>query len=796
MPPPASDDPRLAALTEPISSSAPAGERANHDADYDALRKEIAKLEALSGGAVDWARVAELATGLLTRRTKDLLVACYLALGLFETEGLDGLALGLSATATLIDRFWGSMFPPAKRLRGRVNAMEWLLGQLDRKLAGTTVDGGHRASLARASAAARELASVTRERFEDAAPAVRPVLDALERLRLALPEEATPAPPPRPKPPPPPVITPVARPPIVAPPKVASPVVEADPLEQRARPWLTPISSSKPAGDDLRHDSESLLVRDEVAKLESMTGGEVDWPKVHEIAGRLLKTRTKDLHLTCYFARAWAALEGLDGMATGVAVVALVLDRFRDSLHPPAKRARRRAGAIEWLIGQLEPAIARREPRAGDRAAVIALEQATARFVDVVRDTLGDAGPALTPLRTAVERLKLSVPASPAAPSPRAAAEVAALPEVPAAAPAPTRTPEAPPEKPVQEDRTLAAPAVAVAAPPPQPPVVAPAPPKVTAPAKPLAPLPDAPSEAPATAAEAVAFLIKLGATLTSTASLLRAANPATPAAYRLLREGLYLHMDGPPPAEGGRTKIPALPETRRSRLEAMRAHSKWAALLEESEEALRQFRFCLDLHRLSATALAGLGYGPAREAVIAGLDALLRRMPSLVEYTAGDGTPLAEPATRDWIGREVSRSQNTPSRAEPASSADGGGVDEAIAAARTSISERGLAAAARGLHAAAEAAPSGRDRFLLRLGLAELTAQHGQPRVALGLFESLAVELEGALERWEPPLAARCLAGLWRARSGPDAAAPDLLFTRLCALDPGRALDLVKGSR
>ena len=48
-----------------------------------------------------------------------------------------------------------------------------------------------------------------------------------------------------------------------------------------------------------------------------MTGGEVDWPKVHEIAGRLLKTRTKDLHLTCYFARAWAALEGLDGMATG-----------------------------------------------------------------------------------------------------------------------------------------------------------------------------------------------------------------------------------------------------------------------------------------------------------------------------------------------------------------------------------------------------------------------------------------------------------------------------------------------
>ena len=118
-----------------------------------------------------------------------------------------------------------------------------------------------------------------------------------------------------------------------------------------------------------------------------------------------------------------------------------------------------------------------------------------------------------------------------------------------------------------------------------------------------------------------------------------------------------------------------------------------------------------------------------------------------------------------------------------------------ALAEAKKAAGGGKFADAAKQVQALIDAASNDRNRLLIRLALAEM-AGAGAPRVALGLFGSLAHELdERGLDRWEPELAARCLAGLVRARAEAEKAKPpltsDSAFERLCRIDPEAASKL-----
>src|SRR5262249_41292955 len=151
---------------------------------------------------------------------------------------------------------------------------------------------------------------------------------------------------------------------------------------------------------------------------------------------------------------------------------------------------------------------------------------------------------------------------------------------------------------------------------------------------------------------------------------LLRRANTTDPAAYRVLRIGLWLHLQQPPGGgSNGRIPIPPVPPSRRSQLEQMAQHGKWPELLEESESMLANHRFSLDLHRYSFRALTGLGatHEAARDALVLELAAFLRRFPKAAELLASDGTAVADPATQAWIQSEVLKADSTSgARSEP----------------------------------------------------------------------------------------------------------------------------------
>jgi type VI secretion system protein VasJ len=176
--------------TEPISAEMPSGVLAKHDPAYEAVSTEVAKLESPASDAVNWGEVVRGSSQLLQHTTKDLWLASYLAYGLYMTEGLSGALTGMAVLTEMTDRYWPSLFPDAKRLRGRVNAMTWFVERMGRVLPSVKVTAADRELVAHLGEVASRFAELARARFEGQAPAFGPLLDGVARLRATLPAEA------------------------------------------------------------------------------------------------------------------------------------------------------------------------------------------------------------------------------------------------------------------------------------------------------------------------------------------------------------------------------------------------------------------------------------------------------------------------------------------------------------------------------------------------------------------------------------------------------------------------------
>lgn len=110
----------------PIDFSSPAGENVRCSQEMDLLSAELEKLNNPSStNATDWSRVEEVAGQILSKQSKDLLVASYLGFALSRRQGIMGLDQALSLLRSLSENFWESMYPEITRLRGRKQALQW-----------------------------------------------------------------------------------------------------------------------------------------------------------------------------------------------------------------------------------------------------------------------------------------------------------------------------------------------------------------------------------------------------------------------------------------------------------------------------------------------------------------------------------------------------------------------------------------------------------------------------------------------------------------------------------------------
>jgi type VI secretion system protein VasJ len=74
---------------------------------------------------MDWEKVIRLSSEILAQKSKDLLVASYLSVGLIYTRKTEGWATGIRIYRDLLEHFWEGLYPSKNRMRGRIGALEW-----------------------------------------------------------------------------------------------------------------------------------------------------------------------------------------------------------------------------------------------------------------------------------------------------------------------------------------------------------------------------------------------------------------------------------------------------------------------------------------------------------------------------------------------------------------------------------------------------------------------------------------------------------------------------------------------
>lgn len=213
----------------PISPEAPCGKSAREEPEYDQLAMEMNKLQALTPEPVDWPEVIRLGSLLLKEKSKDLLVASYLTVGLFEKQGYRGLATGLTIYRDLIKEYWESLFPEKKRLRGRINAIEWMAERLGKEIAKTAPEASDQENVKQCFALVDQLSQLLDEKLGEQSPNLSMLLRPLREFRLQIEQQEKqqthkPEPQPEPKPAPPPPAQP--KPVTSAPPSAAAPPAE------------------------------------------------------------------------------------------------------------------------------------------------------------------------------------------------------------------------------------------------------------------------------------------------------------------------------------------------------------------------------------------------------------------------------------------------------------------------------------------------------------------------------------------------------------------------------------------
>jgi type VI secretion system protein VasJ len=304
----------------------------------------------------------------------------------------------------------------------------------------------------------------------------------------------------------------------------------------------------------------------------------------------------------------------------------------------------------------------------------------------------------------------------------------------------------------------------------------------------------------PAGAADVLNYLREAGSAIARAGATLRRADPSDPAAYRMVRTGIWLGMASPPPAQGSKTSIPAPQASLRTQLEKMAANQKWPEILEECESALTGNRFWLDLHRYSFQALSGMGpaHKRAKEAIVIEVASFLRRMGNVADLTYADGSPFADGATKLWLESDVTVSAgdgggNKGSGGPPDPNAEADAA--ALAEAKALIGGGKASDAIAVLQVRVDAASSIRGRFRARLVLAKVCMQGSQFALARALYEGLDKDVVArGLDEWEPALAAEVLEGIVicnrAVAKGGKPLPPDtaLLYDRLCRVDPSAA--------
>lgn len=175
----------------PVRGGHPTGRDTKDDAEFYELQSEVQKaVSVFNGVAADWEKIVTLASSILSEKSKDMVVAGYLAVGLIHCRGFEGFVIGSGVYMDLVDNYWADLYPAKARPIGRSRAVAWWLEKTETALKALGPVAIH---TRQADALCRRLESthaILRRDLEDC-PTVRPIIEWL--AGAAAPLENSPA---------------------------------------------------------------------------------------------------------------------------------------------------------------------------------------------------------------------------------------------------------------------------------------------------------------------------------------------------------------------------------------------------------------------------------------------------------------------------------------------------------------------------------------------------------------------------------------------------------------------------
>ena len=119
----------------PVSEESPAGEDVKYDEEYERVESELSKLTSPSvSGEIEWESVIKLSANILEKKSKNILIGVYFSYALYRVHGVEGLFNGVAVIADMLENYWETLYPPKKRLKGRVNAIVWWIDKISKDL--------------------------------------------------------------------------------------------------------------------------------------------------------------------------------------------------------------------------------------------------------------------------------------------------------------------------------------------------------------------------------------------------------------------------------------------------------------------------------------------------------------------------------------------------------------------------------------------------------------------------------------------------------------------------------------
>ncbi|TNH44572.1 type VI secretion system protein TssA [Photorhabdus luminescens] len=130
--------------------------------------------------------------------------------------------------------------------------------------------------------------------------------------------------------------------------------------------FLQPIAADNPAGVDIEYEPIFEQINAARETDEDVLQGDAwgyetrqaDWLGVSTLCQEVLEKQSKDLQIACWLTQAQGELYGLEGISSGITLLARLLEAFWPVLYPPlddteTNSADARLGRLNWLDKQL-----------------------------------------------------------------------------------------------------------------------------------------------------------------------------------------------------------------------------------------------------------------------------------------------------------------------------------------------------------------------------------------------------------------------------------------------------------